>query len=195
MPDVTGPTLTRLEELDRRVAACEALVGSRGSAAALEGGLSGCFDKLTTDVKRVCDAQESILILENRLKTLHAWLQSEHGDVSHVLFNKGAKRQYLAQNVGWLQELAGVLQEVQDLESCLVPANDSDQNVKFQPDSLPKLSEQLKGVETRLASSAPRASIIHDHVAKLSIEYHKTIAGVNEQLLLWDSLLSKLPSP
>jgi len=124
--------------------------------------------------------EKKLADFERSFNALEGWLQAEHASASQVLLHNNAKLNYVAQHARHLQDFANFLAQIQSLEEYINPPAMKE---------LPKHSERLLQVEASSATTVGLAVDLHSTVAQIAEDYHKTMVGVNSQLLQWDRLL------
>mmetsp|Transcript_6291 Transcript_6291/g.17669 ORF Transcript_6291/g.17669 Transcript_6291/m.17669 type:complete len:197 (+) Transcript_6291:36-626(+) len=181
----------QIADLTQRVAACEAHLGApcadgpsrlpTGSHEPSKASLAGCVAKLASKVDAVFKQEKQLVEFEKSMDSMEEWLQSEHASASHVVLHRNAKRNYVVQHAEQLQDFAKSLSEVESLRQYINPPYMQE---------LPKHSEQLRKIDGKSVVTMGCAMKLHEQVAQISEEYHKTIVALNSQLLKWDSALS-----
>mmetsp|Transcript_100541 Transcript_100541/g.224641 ORF Transcript_100541/g.224641 Transcript_100541/m.224641 type:complete len:185 (+) Transcript_100541:70-624(+) len=177
-----APLSGQIADLSQRVAACEAQLGASSSGA--EASKESVRSRVTALTRRVDDIfqhEKTFVDYERNVDALEGWLRVEHASASHVLFHNNAKLNYVVQHAEQLQEFSKSLRQVESLEQYINPPVMQE---------LPKYSEQLRRIEANSAVAVGGAMKLHDDVARLAEDYHKTMMAINAQLLEWDSKLA-----
>ncbi|CAE8602106.1 unnamed protein product, partial [Polarella glacialis] len=176
----------QIADLSARVAACEERLGCSTPA---QHGASGDSEPLRSRVaelgRRVGEIfgkRKDLQDFERNMDALDDWLQVEHAGASHVLLHRSAKRSYVAQHADQLRGFASLLREVEALEKYINPASLRE---------LPAHGDRLRRVEANSALAVASAMQLHEQVANMAEDYHRTVIGLNEQMLHWDRLLSE----
>eukprot|EP00931_Biecheleriopsis_adriatica_P007409 TRINITY_DN108698_c0_g1_i1.p1 TRINITY_DN108698_c0_g1~~TRINITY_DN108698_c0_g1_i1.p1 ORF type:complete len:199 (+),score=49.22 TRINITY_DN108698_c0_g1_i1:83-679(+) len=176
----TPPVWLQLADLSDRVAACEAQVGT--SRRANEVPLQQRVAALTQRVDDMFKQDRRLLEAERGLGSLDGWLKAEHASASNVLLHRSTKGHYVVQHSEQLQEFARSLREVEALQGYINPPSLRE---------LPAHGQRLQRLEATSTVSVGRAMQLHEQVNGLAQEYHQTITSLNDQLLLWNKLLSE----
>lgn len=184
------PLSTEIADLSRRVKACEDFVGTPAAEGSRrtppDGGgkepICGRVDSLERKVDDIFAGDADLSAFEEGLGALEAWLESEHAQTSRVVLHGAAKRSYVVQQSEQLQEAARVLRQVEGLEK----------HMKITAlQELPQHEDKLRRIEVRSAVTSGSALKLHEHVAHLAEDYHKTIVSLNDQLLQWNGLFNQ----
>jgi len=137
--------------------------------------------EVSKKVDAIYNRDKKLQELERNLGNLEVWTTTEPSQALSMLRQEKAKRKYVAQHEHYLRDFTRVLAEVQRLESCINPPGLQD---------IPACNERLRRLEARSALAVGAAVRLHDHVAQVAEEYHKTMVALNDQLLRWDTLVS-----
>jgi len=152
---------------------------------AVKSHVTGTMHQRIAEVSKKVDAiynrDKKLQELERNLGNLEVWTTTEPSQALSMLRQEKAKRKYVAQHEHYLRDFTRVLAEVQRLESCINPPGLQE---------IPTCNERLRRLETRSKLAVGAAVRLHDHVAQVAEEYHKTMVALNDQLLRWDTLVS-----
>lgn len=179
---------SQIAGLSQRLAVCEFRLGTSASTSEQPHvAVSERIAELGSRVNDFFQRDKKLTDFEQSVDMVEGWLQAEHASVSRVVMHQHAKRNYVLQHTSQLQDFATCLAEVERLEQYINPVELRE---------LPKCGEQLRSIEAKSAVTINGAMRLHEEVAEMADNYHKTIIALNEQLLHWDNLLSaKVPPP
>mmetsp|Transcript_163139 Transcript_163139/g.523139 ORF Transcript_163139/g.523139 Transcript_163139/m.523139 type:complete len:192 (+) Transcript_163139:104-679(+) len=179
---------SNVAELCNRVSSCELRLGVAPSAPAgeeaKEGPISDRVDALAKEVNELFENDAELTSFENQMGALASWMEVEHSATSHLVLNNIVKRNYVIQRSDRLREIGKHFGEIHAMEEHMRPP-------VFE--ELPKHSEQLHNVEVSSAVTVGSAIKLHEHVSRLAEDYHKTVMGLNSQLLVWSRMFDRKP--
>ncbi|CAJ1417837.1 unnamed protein product [Effrenium voratum] len=174
--DAVLPLSAQIQNLTERVAACEAQLGHGAP------NLRKRLGDLARKVEDIFKQNPKLQDLERNLENLDEWLKAEHAGASQILLHASTKRNYVVQHAGQLQEFAQRLREVEALESYVNTPSLQE---------LPTYGPRLRKAEATSAVMVGAAVQLNDQVGRLAEDYHQAMSSLNEQLLMWDKLLSE----
>lgn len=119
--------------------------------------------------------------LEHSMDQLEDWLHTEHAGASQILLHSSTKKSYVVQHAQQLQDFARQLKEVEALESYVNTPSLRE---------LPAYGERLRAADAKSAVLVGSAMQLHEEVGRLAEDYYQAMTALNDQMSLWDQLLS-----
>ncbi|CAK9019144.1 unnamed protein product [Durusdinium trenchii] len=179
--------LSAITDLSERIAACEQQLGVSPSspssapaqprAHARVAELKRKLDEIGKSSKLMPKLQE----LEHSMDQLEDWLHTEHAGASQILLHSSTKKSYVVQHAQQLQDFARQLKEVEALESYVNTPSLRE---------LPAYGERLRAADAKSAVLVGSAMQLHEEVGRLAEDYYQAMTALNDQMSLWDQLLS-----
>ncbi|CAK9032060.1 unnamed protein product [Durusdinium trenchii] len=196
--------LSAITDLSERIAACEQQLGVSPSspssapaqprAHARVAELKRKLDEIGKSSKLMPKLQE----LEHSMDQLEDWLHTEHAGASQILLHSSTKKSYVVQHAQQLQDFARQLKEVEALESYAAEQprkSGSSAKLLFLVNTpslreLPAYGERLRAADAKSAVLVGSAMQLHEEVGRLAEDYYQAMTALNDQMSLWDQLLS-----
>lgn len=182
--------LTEEEAVDKQVKLRGDGLGRHGvpiltPISAVKSQMTGTLSQRVMEVHRKVDQifrDKALLELESRLQAMETWLYIDPSGAESLLQQERAKRRYILQHANHLRDFNRVLAEINRMEPCINPLSLQE---------LPSCDDRLRRLEARNAVAVNSVMRLHTHVSQVAEEYHKAMVAVNEQMMRWNTLLSK----